>query len=184
MTKKEFMTLDLQAESLKEVLNGHNNKDEGHEKKREKSLINKLEQYSSTNLTAEQKNHNILVNQLQYCRFLSYFAKNIKYLQVNSKNRNKLGLIIHKHIDKLIKLIVNNKNNSFNLDSWKDFKDSQSYTSFLVIAKEYAERFSKDYSDYLRGTEMLMAQQVNRSFPLFTGTMFSREAYEEIMLFL
>jgi hypothetical protein len=41
--------------------------------------------------------------------------------------------------------------------------------------------------EFMKGTEMATAQQVNRSYPLFTAVnsvMINREAYQEILPFL
>ena len=91
----------------------------------------------------EYKNNKILVSQLHFCRFIFYFIKNIKYLQINNKNRIKFTLLLYKHLDKLVKLLSSNKVNTFNLENWKEFKESQKYAKALDTFKDYCARYTK-----------------------------------------
>ena len=66
---------------------------------------------------------------------MSYFIKNIKYLQINSKNKVKFTLLLYRHVDKVIKLLGSNKVNTFNLENWKEFKECKKYEGTLVTLK-------------------------------------------------
>jgi hypothetical protein len=65
-----------------------------------------------------QKNYEILVNQLNYCRFMYYLIENGNYLLLPSSSRGKLTLTLFKHLLKLSKQLADSKNNYFNMTEW------------------------------------------------------------------
>jgi len=68
------------------------------------------------------KNNHILINQLHYCRFIYYLIRNLNYLLISPKSRNKLTLILFRHLLKLIKNLSDPSKNWFRLSDWTEFK--------------------------------------------------------------
>lgn len=65
-----------------------------------------------------QKNYEILVNQLNYCRFMYYLIENASYIMLASSSKGKLTLALFKHLLKLSKQLADSKNNCFNMVEW------------------------------------------------------------------
>lgn len=72
-----------------------------------------------------------MINQLDYCRFMYYLIKNINHFNVNDNNKQKTGLIIFKHLIRLIKLLADSKNNWFGFMNWESFKKTSKYQNTL-----------------------------------------------------
>jgi hypothetical protein len=130
-----------------------------------KSVLD-LQTSLNTSLAPKMSNRNnhILISQLHYCRFISYFIRNLKYLKVSSKNRTKLTLLLHKHMAKLITLLSNDKTNHFQLQEWESFKESKKYISTQNTMKEYGARYQKEYAQFLKEVDITVLQQFNRGF--------------------
>ena len=47
-----------------------------------------------------------------------YFTKNINFLNLSEIKKQKIGLIVFKHLIRIIKLLSDNKNNWFGLVNW------------------------------------------------------------------
>ena len=72
-------------------------------------------------------NYRVMINQLDYCRFMYYLVKNLQHFSVVEVSRQKLGLVIFKHLIKLIKLLADGKNNWFGFMNWESFKLTSKY---------------------------------------------------------
>ena len=79
----------------------------------------------------EQKNYEVLVNQLNYCRFLYYFIENGVHLQLNWSSKGRLTLVLFKHMLKLIKQLADSKNNWFGLANWDNFRKGPKFITTL-----------------------------------------------------
>jgi len=79
----------------------------------------------------------VLINQLNYCRFLYYLIENGTYLQLNASSRGKLTLMTFKHLLKLIKHLSDSKNNWFGFTNWEVFRKGVKYETILKTLKEY-----------------------------------------------
>lgn len=72
-------------------------------------------------------NYRAMINQLDYCRFMYYLVKNLHHFNANESSRQKVGLVIFKHLIKLIKLLADGKNNWFGFMNWDIFKNTTKY---------------------------------------------------------
>ena len=125
------------------------------------------------------KNNHILLSQLHFCRFIYYLIRNLKFLETTAKNKTKLTLVLYHHLEKLINLLANNKTNYFQLEDWYEFKESKKYGSTLATMKEYAERYGKEYEEYLKDIDINAVQQFNRNFhSLSINESFTTDCFE------
>lgn len=133
----------------------------------------------------ETKNNHILVNQLHYCRFLYYMIKNSQNLLVNEKSKNKLNLVVFKHLLKLIKHLADCNSNWFKLRDWAQFKNSKKYLNTYLTMKEYESRYEKEYLTFLRSAEVSVIREVNKEFgELSNLNAFSLEIYGKLLNFV
>lgn len=98
----------------------------------------------------ETRNNHILINQLHFCRFIYYLTRNLSHLLVSPKSKNRISLILFKHLQKLIKNLADDKANWFNLNNWDNFKESKKYYTTLLTMKEYCSRYEKEYLNFLK----------------------------------
>lgn len=88
-------------------------------------------------------------------------------------------MVLYHHLEKLINLLANNKTNYFQLDGWHEFKESKKYESTLTTMKEYAERYGKEYEEYLKDIDVNVVQQFNRNFQsLSINETFTTDCFE------
>jgi len=60
-----------------------------------------------------------------------YLVKNLHYLNIKEVSRQKIGLVIFKHLIRLIKLLSDTKNNWFGFMNWEAFKKTPKYQNTL-----------------------------------------------------
>lgn len=133
----------------------------------------------------ETKNNHILVNQLHYCRFIFYFIRNIKHLRVGSQNKVKLTLVLFRHLEKLIFLLSNKKENYFKLPFWEAFRSSKKYLSTHLTMKEYSSRYAKESISYIKEVDPALLQQLDSAFHSLTfQETFTSKCFSEIMAFV
>ncbi len=94
----------------------------------------------------ERKNHHLLINQLHFCRFIYYLTKNINYLSVIEKTKEKVSLLLMRHLLRLVRNLADDSANWFRLSNWDSFKQSSKYTATLQTIREYRARYEKDYA--------------------------------------
>lgn len=83
----------------------------------------------------ESRNNHILINQLHYCRFIYYMVRNLSLMPVAPNTRTKVGLILYKHLQKLIKQLADEKKNWLGLAKWENFKQGKKYKNTLLTMK-------------------------------------------------
>jgi hypothetical protein len=76
--------------------------------------------------------------------------------------------MMFKHLEKLILLLADRKNNFFKLDRWEAFRETNKYHSTHLTMKEYSSRYEKEYMNYLKGIDMETIQLVNKHFHSLT----------------
>ena len=84
-----------------------------------------------------------MINQLDYCRFMYYLVKNLQHFNAAESTRQKIGLVVFKHLIKLIKLLADGKNNWFGFMNWDSFKKTSKYLAAFDTVSEYAKRYEK-----------------------------------------
>lgn len=72
-----------------------------------------------------------MINQLDYCRFMYYLVKNLHHFGANETSRQKVGLVIFKHLIRLIKLLADSKKNWFGFMNWESFRKTSRYQATL-----------------------------------------------------
>ncbi len=85
----------------------------------------------------EQNNYEVLVVQLNYCRFMYYLLENGAYLQLSSSSRGKLTLVLFKHLLKVAKQLADSKSNCFGLTEWDSFRKSAKYAHTIKTLRDY-----------------------------------------------
>jgi hypothetical protein len=76
-------------------------------------------------------NYRVMINQLDYCRFMYYLIKNLQYFNAIESSKQKIGLTIFKHLIRLIKLLADSKNNWFGFMNWESFQKTSKYQHTL-----------------------------------------------------
>ena len=155
LTKEQFLQLNLIKQNKKQQLQPrlsnkltleHSTSQLGEELLKSNSSINILSaksilSYKQIDSRMQTRNNHILINQLHYCRFIYYLTRNINYLLVNQKNKNKITIVLYKHLQKLIKNLADDQQNCFRLKNWDNFKESKKYYTTLLTMKEYSARY-------------------------------------------
>ena len=79
-----------------------------------------------------------------------YLIENGASLPLNSLNRGRISLVLFKHILKIIKQMVDNKNNWFGFTNWDGYRKSIKYEDLYKTLKEYCEKYEKEYLVFLK----------------------------------
>jgi hypothetical protein len=132
----------------------------------------------------ELRNYDILVSQLNYCRFMYYTIENGGYLMLSWTAKGRLSLMLFKHLLKLIKQLADPKANWFGLAQWEAFKVSSKYLLTQKTLKEYCEKYEKEYLIFLKRAEINVIKDVNHRLPEFTAQdPFSQPFYQKVLVF-
>jgi hypothetical protein len=91
-------------------------------------------------------------------------------------------LILYKHLQKLIKLLADNKANWFKLKNWDHFKESKKYYTTHLTMKEYSVRYEKEYLTFLKKIELNVVRDVNKDLSELSSTeTLSSDLYRKMM---
>ncbi len=94
------------------------------------------------------KNTNIFLSQINFCRFLYYLGKN-RSLLVKKLDQDKLICLIYQHIIKVTEFLMTTKTvNSLKLYEYESYKATTSFTKIYNTVCEYNARYRREYSDF------------------------------------
>ena len=83
-----------------------------------------------------------------------YLIKNGHYINSTDNNRQKLCLLMFKHLVKNIKHLADKKVNWFGLSKWEVFKNNQKFNNTHKTIVEYCLRYEKEYLSFLKTLEV------------------------------
>ena len=99
--KRDFRYRSIDNLNLLKINSGHSKSTSDDERKSEDK--------------SESHNYHVLISQLHLCRFIYYLIKNSGFFCVSKNNRDKLSLLLFKHVLKNIKQLSDSSKNWFNL---------------------------------------------------------------------
>jgi hypothetical protein len=73
-------------------------------------------------------------------------------------------MVLFKHLIKLIKQLVDIKNNPFKLPHWDSFKQSQRCKNILATFTEYLEKYEKEYLKHLKEANIVVIKEINQKY--------------------
>lgn len=130
----------------------------------------------------DTRNNHILISQLHYCRFIYYLARNIGCLLLCENSRNKLTFVLFKHLQKLIRLLADDRSNWFNLKNWDNFKESKKYYSTHLTMKEYSARYEKEYLVFIKKVDANLVRDASKELnDLTVQGSFTNSMYRKMM---
>ena len=98
-----------------------------------------------------------------------YIYRNKAHLAANNAQKNRLSLILLKHINILInKISVETQANSFKIEDFEAYKLSSEYSKIHKTAEQYRVRYEKELQEFKGGLSTEESVELNRSLNFFT----------------
>ena len=109
-------------------------------------------------------NEDVLLSQLDHCRFLYYLIQNSPFVPLPQEPLSRIVTIVFKHLLKLIKQLADPKTNYFRLPHWDAFKQSAKAKNLFATCQEYCQKYEREYLNHLKEADINLIKEVNQKF--------------------